>query len=114
MLARGNHDPLLALFDFPDPNLHSPGRGETTTPLQKLFLMNNPLVVKQAEAMAARIEKEADPANVETLVNRAYEILFGRIPKKEELALGQRFLENNELRDYAQALLNTNEFSWLD
>ena len=32
------------------------GRGETTTPLQKLFLMNNSLVVKQAEALAARSE----------------------------------------------------------
>jgi hypothetical protein len=113
-ISRLQLDPVLALFDFPDPNLHSPGRGETTTPLQKLFLMNNPLVVKQAEALAARIEKEADPANVEMLVNRAYEILFGRIPKKEELALGRRFLQDNELRDYAQALLNSNEFSWLD
>ncbi len=113
-ISRLQLDPVLALFDFPDPNLHSPGRGETTTPLQKLFLMNNPLVVKQAEALAGRIEKEADPAKVDTLVNRAYEILFGRAPKKEELALGRRFLEDNELRDYAQALLNTNEFSWLD
>jgi hypothetical protein len=113
-ISRLQLDPLLALFDFPDPNLHSAGRVETTTPLQKLFLMNNPLVAKQAEAFAARIEKNADPANVKTVVNRAYEILFARTPKKEELALGQRFLENNELRDYAQALLNTNEFSWLD
>ena len=113
-ISRLQLDPVLALFDFPDPNLHSPGRGETTTPLQKLFLMNNSLVVKQAETLAGRIEKEADPANVDMVVNRAYEILFGRIPKKEELALGRLFLENNELRDYAQALLNTNEFSWLD
>ena len=113
-ISRLQLDPLLALFDYPDPNLHSAGRVETTTPLQKLFLMNNPLVAKQAEALAARIEKNADPANVERIVNRAYEILFARAPEKEELALGQRFLENNELRDYAQALLNTNEFSWLD
>ena len=113
-ISRLQLDPLLALFDFPDPNLHSAGRGQTTTPLQKLFLMNNPLVAKQSEALAVRIEKEADLANVEMIVNRAYEILFGRIPKKEELALGRRFLQDNELRDYAQGLLNTNEFSWLD
>ena len=113
-ISRLQLDPLLALFDYPDPNLHSAGRVETTTPLQKLFLMNNPLVAKQAESLAARIKKDAASADVEMIVKQAYEILFARTPQKEELALGQRFLENNELRDYAQALLNTNEFSWLD
>ena len=113
-ISRLQLDPLLALFDYPDPNLHSAGRVETTTPLQKLFLMNNPLVAKQAEALAVRIKKDAATADADMIVNQAYEILFARPPQKEELALGQRFLENNELRDYAQALLNTNEFSWLD
>ena len=113
-VSRLQLDPLLALFDFPDPNLHSASRVETTTPLQKLFLMNNPLVSKQAEALAVHIGKNTDPANVERSVKRAYEILFARNPEKEELALGSRFLEGNELRDYTQALLNTNEFFWLD
>ncbi|HUQ68678.1 MAG TPA: PSD1 and planctomycete cytochrome C domain-containing protein, partial [Planctomycetaceae bacterium] len=42
---------LLARFDFPDPNVHSDGRTETTTPLQKLFVLNSPFMQRQAESL---------------------------------------------------------------
>ena len=42
-ISRMNLNPMLARFDFPDPNAHSATRFETTTPLQKLFLLNSPV-----------------------------------------------------------------------
>lgn len=104
-------DPFLALFDFPDPNLHSPGRQETTTPLQKLFLLNNPIVTQQSEAFAKRLESQDGELDQ---VKEAYRLLFGRKPDAEELKIGMQYIVSRDLRDYAQALLCTNEFSWID
>ncbi|MCA9203560.1 MAG: PSD1 domain-containing protein, partial [Planctomycetales bacterium] len=53
-VSRFQLHPLLAMFDFPDPNAHSGGRVETTTPLQKLFVLNSPWMVEQARRLAER------------------------------------------------------------
>jgi len=108
-ISRLQLDPMLALFDFPDPNLHSPGRSETTTPIQKLFVMNHPLVVDRSDRFAARLE--GDPGEA---VEAAYRILFGREPIQEERELGIAFLSRHDRALYAQALLASNEFAWLD
>jgi hypothetical protein len=104
-------DPFLALFDFPDPNLHSPGRKETTTPLQKLFLLNSQIVTRQAEAFVKRLDGEKGG---DCQVEEAYRILFGRKPDTKETQVGQYYLAKGKLSDYTQALLCTNEFSWVD
>lgn len=113
-VSRLQLDPMLALFDFPDPNLHSAGRNETTTPLQKLFLINNPLVIQQSKLLAERISKEVPDGDQHDQVKQAYSILFGRQPVAEELKIGLQYLQIKDLNDYTQALLCTNEFSWLD
>ena len=126
-VSRLQLDPMQALFDFPDPNLHSAGRIETTTPLQKLFVMNHPLVVAQAEATAEKIEEMAretrqgkvdrskgfDP-DPEVLVRTSYRHLFNRDPSSREMELGVAYLDEEDFRDYVQALLASNEFSWVD
>jgi hypothetical protein len=108
-ISRLQLDPMLALFDFPDPNLHSPSRSETTTPIQKLFLMNHPLIVGRARALASRM-KGSPAESIET----GYRLLFGRSPDPGEKQLGLVYLKENSLEDYAQALLSLNEFAWLD
>ena len=45
----------LALFDFPDPSLVTGERSTTSGPSQALYLMNNPFVIRQAEAAADRL-----------------------------------------------------------
>ena len=110
-VSRLELDPMLALFDFPDPNLHSSGRKDTTTPLQKLFLLNNPLVIKQAKLLAERINSGENPSHK---IDMAYALLFGRKPTAQELQIGLQYLENKEIHNYTQALLCTNEFSWID
>src|SRR5207253_7834209 len=52
---------MLALFDFPDPNLHADRRIEPTTPLQKMFVLNSPFMVYQAACLAQRLQTEIAP-----------------------------------------------------
>ena len=47
---------LLSVFDFANPDLHSPERSETTTPQQALFAMNHPFVVARAKKIVASLE----------------------------------------------------------
>nr|NIP92219.1 DUF1553 domain-containing protein [Akkermansiaceae bacterium] len=48
----------LRVFDFANPELHTPRRYRTNVPQQALFLMNAPFTVARARALAARVEKE--------------------------------------------------------
>ena len=105
---------MLQMFDFPDPNVHAANRVETTTPMQKLFALNNPFVVQRAAEFAERLQHESD---VEQQIRSAYLILFARSADEDELQLGQAFLANAEperLKQYAQILLASNEMMNLD
>ena len=53
---------MLRLFDFPDPNITSGGRVETTVPLQQLFVLNSEFMVTNAGAVASRLLASARPA----------------------------------------------------
>jgi hypothetical protein len=128
---------MLALFDFPDPNVHAERRVETTTPLQKLFVLNGDWLWEQAAAFAARVEAEAPPREAvaaasgggaeldergqASRIERAYEILFARRPSSDELRLGLAFLgeggaggDRERWQSYAHALLASNEMLFID
>jgi hypothetical protein len=108
---------VLTLFDFPDPSLIIGERPTTTVPAQSLYLMNNPFVIRQAEALADRLLGGAgdDAARL----TRAYQLCYSRPPSEKELKNARQFLA-----DYAkkkagrpawaalcQALLASAEFS---
>jgi len=82
----------LTLFDFPDPSLIIGERATTTIPAQSLYLMNNPFVIRQAEALADRLlassEEDADK------LARAYRLCYSRPPSDKELKNAQKFLED--------------------
>ena len=44
---------LLIQMDYPDANVHADKRSVTTTPLQKLFAMNSPFMLRQADSLIA-------------------------------------------------------------
>jgi cytochrome c553 len=121
-VSRLHLSPLLALFDFPDPNLHADRRVETTTPLQKLFVMNNPFLVRLAEALADRLMAEAKCASCHgdgSMIQRAYLLLYGRPATAGETRLGLNFLKAGkdpraQCRQYGQVLLAANEMLFID
>ena len=106
---------LLRLHDFPDPITHSPNRIPTTTPLQQLYTLNSPFVHSQADALVKRL-KAAYPSDESAQITEAYALLFGRKPTDEQLKLGMEFLQTagNNWQQYAQALLASNEFLFID
>ena len=101
----------MALFDFPDPNQASEKRAQTQGPMQRLFFMNSPFVIEQAQALAERIASEA-PGGDEAKIQRAYELLYGRPPNDAEREIGLQYLkqEKDAWPKYAQALLGASEF----
>ena len=108
-------NPMLARFDFPDPNAHSPKRFETTTPLQKLFLLNSPFLVRQSEALAERLESHGGSRR--SRIEHAYTLLFARPPTEAESQWGESFLETageESWAEYTQALLISNEMFMID
>jgi hypothetical protein len=51
----------LRMFDVANPDLHTPKRNETTVPQQALFLMNHPLVLERAKALAELAKADDRP-----------------------------------------------------
>ncbi|TXT21155.1 MAG: hypothetical protein FD138_4097 [Planctomycetota bacterium] len=125
-VSRHDLNSTLRLFDFPDPNLTSEKRVVTTVPMQQLFVLNSDFMVRQARVLVTRLNSEKlteDGSRIEL----AYRLLFQRSPSENEKALGMRFLQApppdgveagaiklTAWEQYAQALLGTNEFMFVD
>ncbi|HEX5272134.1 MAG TPA: DUF1553 domain-containing protein [Gemmataceae bacterium] len=107
---------LLRLHDVPDATTHSAGRVPSTTPLQGLFVLNSPFVRAQAAALVRRLKADA-PGGTEGRVRRAYLLLYGRPPTEGQVRLATEFLGSGGdavWEAYAQVLLGSNEFLFVD
>ncbi len=121
LVKRRDLDDLLRLYDFPDATVHSPGRVPTTTPLQQLFVLNSDFIAAQAAALFARLKSEGvDDAE---RVRRAYQLLFGRPATDGQVQVALEYLatggddpaaREHSWRQYAQVLLGSNEFMFVD
>ena len=110
-VSRRRLDGTLALFDFPNPNSTSEQRLDTNVPVQRLFFMNSAFVEQQSKLLAARL-KSSDNAG---RIDEAYEILFQRKPTAAERKLALDFLKSGtDLTQYAQVLLSSNEFNFVE
>jgi len=83
--------PIYRVFDFPNPDMHSPQRFDTMVPQQALFLMNSPFLQEQAQALAARSATRAQP---EARVTRLYQLAYQRPPAPEEKERALDFVHN--------------------
>jgi cytochrome c553 len=108
----------FALFDFPNPNNTSEQRNATNVPPQRLYFMNNDWVITQAKAVAERLQGDGrlqgDDAKK---IEEAYRLLYQRLPSVQEKKLGLAFVAGqgaNAWAEYAQVLLTSNEFQFLD
>lgn len=87
--------PMLDVFDMANSQQIHSKRNVTTTPLQALALLNNDVVFKLSQNLAARVLAEAgNDENRE--FTRLYQILFARNPDRAERKLLHTFLENHE------------------
>jgi len=76
----------LRVFDFANPDLHTPVRNETTVPQQALFALNHPFMAEQAKALvAATGERGGSAEKVSRLYQAAYQ--HDPTPQQREAAL---------------------------
>jgi hypothetical protein len=111
---------LFRAFDFASPDQSAERRSLTTVPQQALFAMNAPFVHEQARALAVRCA-DPDPAG---RVSKLYRTALHRDPDPNEVKVGLAFVEAAAAAkeksplgawdQYAQVLLLTNEFMFVD
>ena len=124
-ISRHELDGMLRLFDFPDANITSSSRPETTVPQQQLFVLNSRFMVDTARAFAERLHAER-PGSEAARLAHAFVLALGRPIAPDELASGLAFLRRQDTPEeanrntlsrwqrYAQALLASNEFMYVD
>ncbi|MDB4453844.1 DUF1553 domain-containing protein [bacterium] len=106
--VRMERAPLFGSFDLPDAGQVCSKRGSSTTAIQALNLFNGAFVMDQSERMAALLERDGgDP------VRRAYRGAYGRSPDEAEARAASAFIEDQGLRAFCRALLNSNELVFL-
>ncbi|MFL5339361.1 MAG: DUF1549 and DUF1553 domain-containing protein [Gemmataceae bacterium] len=140
---RNVRQPLLEAFDQPDTLNSCPVRPVSTFAPQALILMNGPLAQAQSKKLAVRLLREAG-GSADAVIDRGYRLALGRPPRPTERAIAGDFLrrQNDLLRerlrgrlpvglpegapegvdpafaaavaDFALALLNLNEFIYVD
>ena len=108
--------PFLQVFDLPDTTFSCARRDVTTVAPQALNLLNSDFSLRQARAFAARVTREAgaDPAKQ---IDRALWLALSRAPTPSERQQATSFLATHgmtALTDLCRALLNVNEFVYVD
>jgi hypothetical protein len=98
-VSRYKLDEYLQLFDFPTPSISAEKRFTTTVPLQRLFLMNSDFMQVESEELAKRVAAEPDNR---ARIRKAYQLIYGRDPKEEEIKLGIGYLHEEPLKEYEE------------
>lgn len=82
----------LRIFDFANPDLPIPQRSETTVPQQSLFLMNHPLTLERAKALAQTLPEGAGAADQ---IRQIYQSVLQRDPTPSQLAAATKLLASD-------------------
>ena len=116
--CRWDRSDFATLFDAANPDSSAEKRHVSTVAPQALLMLNNAFVHKQAEQFVQRLFSEVK-GDETARIQAAYQILFGRPARAEELKIARQMLNAGKdaeaaWRDLAHVLLCTNEFIYLD
>jgi hypothetical protein len=112
-IVRQRPDGVFGVFDCPDAGQIAPKRTRSTTPLQALNLWNSNFVLAQADYFAARLVAEAGD-DVDRQIQHAFACAFQRDPDDEEIRAAAKLIRAHGLQSFCRALLNANEFVYLN
>jgi hypothetical protein len=90
MTQRIQRHPYLAIFDGADPSASTAFRMTSTTPLQALYLLNDPFVHEQSRSFAKRLIEISSDDNER--LRKAYQLALARNPEPAEVESGRQFL----------------------
>ncbi len=88
---RSSPQPFLTTFDAPDGNVTCTRRVRSNTPLQALTLANDRAFFEIAQALAARVLREA-PVTDDQRIRHAFRLCLAREPQEGEASQLTRFL----------------------
>ncbi len=129
MQQRLKKHPFFEVFDGADTNMPVGERSFSTTPIQALFLMNNPLMHEQSDQFAVRVGMAFE--TLPERLNYAYRLALGRPARPEEIKEAQAYLQQARLQflaakteaervnraalaSYLRVVLSSNEFLYVD
>lgn len=123
VFARRNlRHPLFDLFDRPDAQLSCARRNESTTAPQALTLLNSEFAHDAAAKLAITLT-EKHSSDTRALITTATQRCLSRTATEAEITTGVTFIEQQTklagsfqaaLADFCLALLNSNEFLFVD
>lgn len=105
--------PHLEAFDLPDNSVSCARRLESIAAPQALTLLNGELMERASAAMEQRILRTGSE-DAAAKVRVLFELTLQRRPSESEYQACQAFLSERSLRELCRALLNTNEFGFVD
>jgi hypothetical protein len=105
--------PFMETFDLPENSVSCPRRTESIVAPQALSLLNSPMAVEAARALAARVERDAG-GDASRQVDRAFTLALQRPPDAGERRACAELHRQRGLTELCRALLNLNEFIYVD
>ncbi len=112
--------PMFVAFDFPTPFSTMGRRSVSNVPAQALTMLNNPLVLEQAEQWAKRVLAEPNVSAADR-VRKMYLTALSRLPTPTELAEALAYLEGSGQQveprawaEFAHVLFNVKEFLFVN
>ena len=88
-IARNSLPRVLDVFDFAEPSLVVGSRETSSTADQALFLLNNPFVLEQCDALARQLVRMS--SNQSERISQAFTLVYGRPATQKELRAAADF-----------------------
>ena len=105
--------PFMETFDLPENAVSCARRNQSIVPPQALSLLNGPLSIQAARDLAARIQR-CENAEPSVQVEAAFSLALQREPTSDERRACLALLQQRNLTELCRALLNLNEFIYVD
>jgi hypothetical protein len=103
----------METFDLPENSTSCARRTGSTVAPQALSLLHSPLAVEASQELAQRVRQEAGN-EPESQVRHVFRLTLQREPKPEEGEACLRLLHRRSLPELCRALINLNEFAYVD
>lgn len=105
--------PFMEIFDLPDKAVSCARRDQSIVAPQALTLLNGPLTIEAAKALAQRVQHEVGELS-EAQVKKSFRFVLQRGPTRDEATACLKLLRQRSLPELCRALLNLNEFAYVD
>ncbi|MEZ6035721.1 MAG: DUF1553 domain-containing protein [Planctomycetaceae bacterium] len=111
--VRLEKESVFGVFDCPDAATSVPKRSRSTTPLQAFNLFNSPFMLQQAQLFAERLQRDCGE-DQSRQIERAFWLCYSRAPDAAEVQEAVDFIRLEGMAAFCRALLNSNEFVFIE